>query len=157
MCAFVCVTPFTVIVLLGENFDVITSLVLSHFSNGILNFAPTYLYVPSTTSTLPLPEPPPALAELPSSSSVFDEPNITINPNIPITIIKKPTHTPIIIAFTFNDRKLNTIPVKSFALLSDIYLPPPTKYSFSQSSAFTFIKVCPEPIKNNPRPFIFLT
>ena len=157
MCAFVCVTPFTVIVLLGENFDVITSFVLSHVSNGILNLAPTYLYVPSTTSTLPLPEPPPALAELPSSSSVLDEPNIPINPNIPITIIKKPTHTPIIIAFTFNDRKLNTIPVKSFALLSDIYLPPPTIFSFSQASSLTFISVCPESIMDYLCPFIFLT
>lgn len=118
-----------------------TSLVLSHVSNGMLNFAPTYLYVPSTTSTLPLPEPPPALAELPSSSFVFAVSNTPIIPNMPITIIKNPKHIPIIIAFTFNDRKLNAISVKSFTLLSDIYLPPPIKYSFSQSSAFTFINV----------------
>lgn len=132
-----------------------TSLVLSHVSNGMLNFAPTYLYVPSITSVLPFV--PSELVELFSSSFVFAVSNTPIIPNMPITIIKNPKHIPIIIAFTFNDRKLNTIPVKSFALLSDIYLPPPTKYSFSQSSAFTFIKVCPEPIKNNPRPFIFLT
>ena len=131
-----------------------TSLVLSHVSNGMLNFAPTYLYVPSITSVLPFV--PSELVELFSSSFVFAVSNTPIIPNMPITIIKNPKHIPIIIAFTFNDRKLNTIPVKSFALLSDIYLPPPTKYSFSQSSAFTFIKVCPEPIKNKPRPLIFL-
>jgi hypothetical protein len=140
VCALVCVTPLTVIVLLGENFEVITSFVLFHASNGILNFAPTYLYVPSTTSTLPEE---PELLDLLSSSEEFEVLNIPINANIPIKSINKPKHTPIIIAFTFNDKKLNTVSVKSFALLSDIYLPPPTKYSFSQSNAFTFIKVCP--------------
>ena len=142
MCAFVCVTPFTVTVLLGENFDVITSLVLSHVSNGILNSAPTYLYVSSTTSTLLLPDEFFELSEL-LSSSEFDVLNIPIKLNTPIIIINKPMQIPIIIAFTFNDRTLNTIPAKSFTLLSDIYLPPPTKYSFSQSNAFTFINVCP--------------
>lgn len=116
-----------------------TSLVLSHVSNGMLNFAPTYLYVPSITSVLPFV--PSELVELFSSSFVFAVSNTPIIPNIPITIIKNPKHIPIIIAFTFNDRKPNAISVKSFALLSDIYLPPPIKYSFSQSSAFTFINV----------------
>ena len=95
-----------------------TSLVLSHVSNGMLNFAPTYLYVPSITSVLPFV--PSELVELFSSSFVFAVSNTPIIPNMPITII---------------------ISVKSFTLLSDIYLPPPIKYSFSQSSAFTFINV----------------
>ena len=70
-----------------------TSLVLSHVSNGMLNFAPTYLYVPSITSVLPFV--PSELVELFSSSFVFAVSNTPIIPNMPITIIKNPKHIPI--------------------------------------------------------------
>ena len=110
-----------------------TSLVLSHVSNGMLNFAPTYLYVPSITSVLPFV--PSELVELFSSSFVFAVSNTPIIPNMPITIIKNPKHIPIIIAFTFNDRKLNAISEISVVLYNIIEIAIITKFTNGPAKA----------------------
>ena len=60
-----------------------------------------------------------------------------------ITTIRRIATTPIIIILILNDNKENAVFPNSNTsfLLSGIYFPPPIKYSFSHSSAFTFIKL----------------